>query len=253
MSVFQAAAFGVVQGITEFLPISSSAHLLLLPWFFGWPDPGLAFDVALHWGTLLGVVVYYRRDCAQMLKTIFSNSLLWKIAFATLPAVVAGVLVKDLAETAFRSPWITAGTLSGVGLLLYFADRTGRGSDTLDQLSWKKALAVGCFQALALVPGVSRSGITMSAALLFGLDRSAAVRLSFLLSIPVTLGAGLLKIGYLTNNLGNPAVITAIVASALAGFSAIHFLVMFVRNKSFTPFVVYRLLLAGVIVWFLLK
>jgi undecaprenyl-diphosphatase len=253
MTIIHAAVFGVVQGVTEFLPVSSSAHLLLLPWFFGWPDPGLAFDVALHWGTLLGVVIYYRQECLELVKGLFKESTPWKIALATVPAVVAGLLVKDLAEKAFRSPWITAGTLSGVALLLYYADWKRRDGQNFESLSWMQAMAVGCFQALALVPGVSRSGITITTALLLGLNRSAAVRLSFLMSIPVTLGACVLKINYLTANVGNPAVLTAIATSAISGFVAIHFLVTHVRHKSLTPFVVYRLLLAGVIVIFLLK
>ncbi len=253
MTVSQAIVMGVVQGITEFLPISSSAHLLLIPWFLGWDTPGLSFDVALHWGTLLGVVIYYRHDCLELVRGLRRDSLPWKIALATVPAVVIGVLVKDLAEEHFRSPWITAGTLSGVGLLLYYADRTRRDGRPFETLSWMQALAVGCFQAAALVPGVSRSGITITAALLFGLNRSAAVRLSFLMSIPVTLGAGILESGYLLDNIANPAIIAGVISSAISGFLAIKFLVSYVRSRSFAPFVVYRLLLAGVIVWFLLK
>lgn len=235
---------------------------MLLPWFFGWPDPGLAFDVALHWGTLLGVLVYYRRDCWNLLIGFFGQGPLpkplpWKIALATLPAVVAGVLVHDLAEEAFRSPWLTAGTLAGVGLLLYYADRRAGpdgGSDgEFETLPWRTAFLVGCFQALALVPGVSRSGITISAALLLGLNRSNGVRLSFLMSIPVTLGACVLKTGYLFSDQTDPAIWIAIATSAISGFLAIKFLVTYVRGRSFTPFVVYRLVLAGVIVLFLLK
>lgn len=253
MTFFQAIAFGVVQGITEFLPISSSAHLLLLPWFMGWKDPGLAFDVALHWGTLIGVVTYYRRDLWELAKSP-RNPLILKLAAATVPGAVLGLILEKHAENTLRSPWITATAMAVMGILLYSADRrSAAATHSSSEISWGQALLIGTSQGIALIPGVSRSGITISTALLLGLSRPSAVQFSFLLSIPITFGAGLLKSKYLLDNLGDPTVLAGIVSSAVAGFLAIGFLVKFVRTKSFTPFVVYRLILSGVIVWFLLR
>lgn len=257
MSALQAAIFGLVQGLTEFLPVSSSAHLVLVPFFTGWPDPGLAFDVALHWGTLLAVVIYFRRDILNIVRDAFRSlggargpeyRLPWQIAAATVPGVIAGLLLEKYAETAFRSPPLLAVTLSAMGLLLAAADRLGSKSVSLSGVTWAKALTIGICQSLALIPGVSRSGVTMTTGLFLGLEKTAAVRFSFLLSIPITLGAGLLKIDYLFANLANPQFLAGLAASAVSGFLAIHFLLNYVRSKSFMPFVVYRLALAAAIV-----
>jgi undecaprenyl-diphosphatase len=252
----QAITFGIIQGLTEFLPVSSSAHLTLLPFFTGWQDPGLAFDVALHWGTLMAVLLYFWKDVGQLVQGVlgfakgkrdFENKFPFMIALATIPGVISGVLVEKWAETIFRSPQLIMITLCLGALALYAADRYGIRKLTLSEFTWTKAFIVGLLQCLALMPGVSRSGITISTALALGFQRTDAVRFSFFLAIPITAGAGLLKIGYLLTNLNNIHVITALVASAVSGMAAIHLLLRYTRNKSFTPFVIYRFILAGAI------
>lgn len=256
MNLFEAVIYGIIQGITEFLPISSSGHLILFPWLLGWKDPGLAFNVALHWGTLLGVVIYYRKDIISLVlgfgRSLIGNKnpenvLPWKIGMATLPAALAGFVLEDAAETFFRSPWIIAIMLASVGALLFIADKKTQPNNGSFSISWFQAMMIGCAQALALVPGTSRSGITITVALFLSVNRSSAVRFSFLLSVPIILGAGIMKLDELVHNLGDPILLTAIGTSALAGYGAIHFLVKHVQTKSFTPFVIYRFLLAGFI------
>jgi undecaprenyl-diphosphatase len=256
MTLFQSTIYGIIQGLTEFLPVSSSAHLILLPVFTGWPDPGLAFDVALHWGTLAAVVLYYRHDLAVFIRGAIGslgggrapeNILPWKIAAATVPGAVIGFAIEHQAETVFRSPWVMVFTLSIMGLVLWWADRVGTKNRHLEDLSWSRAITIGFLQSLALIPGVSRSGITMTACLFLGLERTDAVRFSFLLSIPITAGAGLLKSPYLIHNAGDPTIWAGVITSAVAGFLAIHVLMTYVRTRSFTPFVVYRIALAAVL------
>ena len=256
MGIFQATVYGLVQGLTEFLPVSSSAHLILVPVFTDWPDPGLAFDVALHWGTLIAILIYFRKDILVLIAgglgalgggRTHENLLPWKIVAATIPGAIFGVLIEHKAETVFRSPWILVGTLSVMGLVLWFADKTGKKSIRLEDITWRHAIIVGVLQALALIPGVSRSGITITACLFLGLEREAAVRFSFLLALPITAGAGLLKCSYLLHNAGDVGVWVAMAVSALSGVAAIHVLITYVRTRSFTPFVVYRLLLAAAV------
>lgn len=254
MNIFQATIYGIVQGLTEFLPVSSSAHLILLPYFTGWPDPGLAFDVALHWGTLAAIVLYLRKDIVAVIwggigaltgGRAPENLLPWKIVVATVPGALFGFFFEHQAETVFRSPWILVGTMSVMGLLLWYADRTGKKTLKMEDITWTRAFIVGCLQAFALIPGVSRSGVTITTCLLLGLEREASVRFSFLLALPITAGAGLLKYKYLLHNIGDPTIGVAILVSAVAGMAAIHVLITYVRTRSFTPFVVYRLLLAA--------
>ena len=262
MTLFQALAFGIVQGLTEFLPISSSGHLILLPWFFGWEDPGLGFNVALHWGTLMGVVYYFRKDIGQLTKNTLKsikepktpeNQLPWKIALATVPAALAGFLVEDWAESVFRSPWVVALSLAVVAILLFWADRKKGSITRIEDLSWKMAILIGVGQSLALIPGVSRSGITMTVALFLGMQRETSVQFSFLLSLPIILGAGLLKGAYILHHFHDPIFWVGIVSSALSGYAAIALLLRFVRTRNFTPFVLYRLALAGLITFLLLQ
>lgn len=256
MSLTQAVFYGIVQGVTEFLPVSSSAHLVLLPWLFGWPDPGLGFDVALHWGTLAGVILYFRRDVTQMTLNFIASfrglktpehHLPWQIIVATIPGALLGLIFEEKAETIFRTPALIGLTLSGAALLLFFSDRWNNNQRTLEHLTWKDALLIGVSQGIAIVPGVSRSGITIIMGLLLGLERATAVRFSFLLSMPIILGAGLLKIDYMIANINNPIFWTGLLISASAGLAAIHFLITYVRTKNFTPFVIYRLALAALI------
>jgi undecaprenyl-diphosphatase len=254
MPFLHSLIYGAIQGLTEFLPVSSSAHLVLLPYFTGWEDPGLAFDVALHWGTLFAAVLYFRNDVIALIADAFrflggqrtpQTALPFKIAVATIPGGIIGFLFEKQAETLFRSPALLACTLSAMGVGLWAADRWGSKSKGLDGLSWAQAFAIGVAQGLAIVPGVSRSGITITAALALGLRREEAVRFSFLMLMPITLGAGLLKSKYLISNIGDASVWVALVSSFLFGIAAIHILISYVRSKSFIPFVVYRLALAA--------
>ncbi|MBI5835724.1 MAG: undecaprenyl-diphosphate phosphatase [Candidatus Eisenbacteria bacterium] len=256
---WQAVVLGAVQGLGEFLPISSSAHLILAPWFLGWRDPGLTFDVSLHLGTLLAVLLVFGKDWLLMgLAGIGARRdperarLFWQLLAATIPGAVIGLLLESRAESEFRHPLLIAGTLSLVGLLLLWADRTGRKTRNMESLGFLEALLIGLAQGLAVVPGVSRAGITMSLALAFGLTRKDAARFSFLLSTPIIAGAALLKMRHM---LQQPPHMTLILGTLVAGFVglvSIQLLLGYLRRASFTPFVVYRwVLAAGVVVWFL--
>lgn len=263
MTLLQAIVYGVIQGLTEYLPVSSSAHLVLLPVFTGWKDPGLAFDVGLHWGTLVAVLAYFRKDVIKLVMGFagylgghreYQNRLPAYLVLATVPGALLGLMFEKQAETIFRSPWILAFTLTGMGLLLLYSDRHGSKSLSLADLTWKTAIMIGLSQGLAIVPGVSRSGITITTALLVGFERADAVRFSFLLSMPIIFGAGLLKADYLLQSAGDPIIWIALCASAVSGFAAIKILIGYVRTRSFLPFVVYRILLAAVIVlWLIFK
>ncbi len=250
-----AVTLGIVQGLGEFLPISSSAHLILTPWFFGWPDPGLTFDVALHVGTLVAVVAYFWRD---LLKLVLAaprprtpdGRLAWLLVLGAIPGGLAGVLLDDLAEQAFRNPLLIAGTLSLMGLGLYFADRHGANTRREHDIGLVDALAIGTAQALAIVPGVSRSGITIAVARWRGIERAAAARFSFLLGTPLILGAAVFKLRHL---IGEPGVFTGpfiagIVAAAIVGVLSIAFVLRYLQRAGLGAFVVYRLLLAALVV-----
>jgi undecaprenyl-diphosphatase len=204
LSWFQIIWLAIIQGITEFLPVSSSGHLILMPQLFDWPDQGLAFDVAVHVGTLLAVIIYFRQDIWLMTRDWSlsivqrqptSNSrLAWMIILGTLPAVFFGFLINNSLEEALRNPILIATTTIGFGALLWWSDIKGKRERDEHTLSYRDIAIIGFAQALALIPGTSRSGITITAGLLIGLTRNAAARLSFLLSIPLILGAGLLKL-----------------------------------------------------------
>ena len=186
-----AVTLGLIQGLSEFLPISSSAHLILAPWFLGWPDPGLTFDVALHLGTLVAVAVYFWRDWIALLRAAPrprspEGRLFWLLIVGAIPGAVAGVLLDTLAEQTLRSPLLIAGTLSVLALVLFAADRWGRRNRELLDLRPADAVLIGIAQALAIIPGVSRSGITIATARGRGIDRADAARFSFLLSMPTT-------------------------------------------------------------------
>lgn len=262
MTVFQAMVLGVVQGLGEFLPISSSAHLVLAPWLFGWRDPGLAFDVALHWGTLLAVVVYFQRDLRLLawgfwgslfrstrdLRNNFHQRLVWLLAIASVPGAIVGKFFEEQAENAFRNPLLIAATLGGFGVILWIADKYGRKVTKLEGTHWWEALLIGCSQALAVIPGVSRSGSTIAAGLGLGFQRTDAARFSFLMSIPIIFGAGLVKIRHLGGDVGHAALAVGFCASAIAGFLSIRFLLRYVATRNFNIFVWYRLALTALIV-----
>ncbi|MGM0561797.1 MAG: undecaprenyl-diphosphate phosphatase [Pseudomonadota bacterium] len=261
MDILQIVVLAIVQGITEFLPISSSAHLILVPVLTGWQDQGLLMDVAVHVGTLLAVIVYFRRDVLRLIKGGSQvlglrygpdARLALQIVVATIPVVIAGFLMKDLIATELRSTTLIIATTAGFGVLLALADwraRTARGS--MPDLGWREVIVIGLAQVLALIPGVSRSGITITAALFLGLRRTEAARFSLLLSIPTILGAGTLA-GLELVRSGDAALqIDAVLAAGLAfvsALAAITAMMAWLKQASYMPFVVYRLLLAAFLV-----
>ena len=249
MPLFQAAVLGAVQGLTEFLPVSSSAHLALFPWCLGWQDPGLAFDVSLHLGTLLGLLVYFWKDLRVLVAGEERGRWLKILAVGTVPGAAAGLLLKKHAETTFRSPALIASALIAAALLLAWADRRA-GKRTLSEFTASAAFLIGVAQAFAVIPGVSRSGITICVALLLGFDRLSAARFSFLLSIPIIAGAGLVEVPKLAHSmLSLPFMATGFLASSVFGFIAIVFLIRLLKTRSYMPFVIYRILLGGLIFW----
>jgi len=260
--MFQAFILGLVQGLGEFLPISSSAHLILTPWLFHWPDPGLGFDVALHWGTLVSAVIYFRNDLQLIIKgfwhSLFQSTrdlqnniyqkLSWLLIIASVPGAVIGKLLESSAETTFRNPLLIAGTLAVMGLILYGADVYGRKQKNLDRITKWDALWLGFSQALAVIPGVSRSGATMTLGLSLGFKRGDAARFSFLMLIPISFGAGLLKFKEFTNGVTTPELIIGFLTSTVVGYLAIKFLLNYLSRSSFKIFAWYRLALAALIV-----
>jgi undecaprenyl-diphosphatase len=251
----------IIQGATEFLPISSSGHLILVPFLTGWADQGLAIDVAAHLGTLLAVLVYFWRDVWRMLiglrrllrgRLDDGGRLMLFLLAATVPALAGGFLVDKYFSDALRNPQIVAWTLIGFGLVLYLADRIGMTVNEVKHMSLAQALVIGLAQVLAFIPGTSRSGITMTAARLLGFQRGEAARFSFLLSIPAISAAGLWKGRELIT--GSDAAMLESAAltlafSAIVGFLAIAFLMAWLRRAGFAPFVVYRVLLGGLLLW----
>lgn len=266
MNQFHAALLGALQGITEVLPISSSGHLILIPRIFGWPESGLTFDVALHLGTMLALCAYFWRDIVELTFNFFGSlnskgprtaqqRLPFYIIAGTIPAAVVGKMFEDTIESVFRSnPLLIAAFLIGFGLILAFADTMGAKRWKIDKITLGSAIMVGIAQCLALIPGVSRSGITITAALMLGYNRETAARFSFLLSLPIVAGAALLKLGHLVKY-GIPAGETAplligVATSAILGYASVAFLLKYVQRNSLYLFVWYRLAAgAAVIVW----
>jgi len=272
MDILQSIVLGTVQGLGEFLPISSTAHLVLVPYFFKWEDPGLAFDVALHSGTLVAVLGYFWKDWMEIIKVAISHlkskiknqksklqiknknlgkydsKLLWLLIIATIPGALAGYFLEDYAATVLRSPLVIAFTLSFVGIILYLADKYLKHRKEINQITVVDSILIGIAQAVAIIPGVSRSGATMTAGLLAGLSREGAAKFSFLMSTPIILGATLAQIGSILENNFNPTVlIVGVVSSAVSGYLAISFLLKFIKKFGFVFFVWYRVLLALVI------
>ena len=262
MTELQVIVLAIVQGLTEFLPISSSGHLVLVPAFLGWADQGLAFDVAVHFGSLIAVLVFFRKDVHGLLrggvqvlganvKTIESRMALG-IGLGTIPAAIAGLLFADWIAANLRSPTVIVYTLSGYAILMVLADRYGRKSREIASVQIKDAVLVGLAQALALVPGTSRSGITISAAMALGFERQDAARFSFLLAVPVILLATLYSLyGLLTSNIavawGQLAI--GVLVSAIVAYLSIEFFMRFVSRIGLLPFAIYRLILAAVILY----
>ena len=256
MDYLHAILLALVQGLTEFLPISSSAHLILLPRLLGWADQGLAFDVAVHIGTLTAVVAYFRHDVSCLLRAWIKSCarrqlstearLAWLVLLGTVPVAVAGLLFHDVIESSLRSPLLIAATTIGFGLLLGLSDSRGQKIRSEYTLRVTDVLWIGIAQALALIPGTSRSGITMTAALALGLTRSAAARFSFLLSVPVILMAG----GYESLQLLQQAepvawdsLVLGTVAAGVSAYLSIHFFMRLIEKVGMLPFVIYRLVL----------
>ncbi len=259
MTIFQAIVLGIVQGLTEFLPVSSSAHLALTPWLLGWKDPGLAFDVALHFGTLITVLWFFRSEWAaliasaiRMIRTRRVNSPSEKrvlfLILATIPGAIGGLLLEEKAETTFRSPTLIALNLIMMGIILWVVDRIGKQERDLDSMNWKQAVTIGFAQVCALVPGVSRSGATITAGRALGFHRESAAVFSFLMSMPITAAAVVLKGPDVlrAGNLG-AEVIVGVLAAALSSWLAIAVLLRYVSRHSYGIFGIYRIV-AGLIV-----
>jgi|SRR5690606_24371791 undecaprenyl-diphosphatase len=262
MDVIQAIVLALVQGLTEFLPVSSSAHLLLVPIFADWPDQGLAFDVALHVGSLIAVVLYFRAEIGRMIYAWIrslthrefneDSRLAWGVIFATIPVCVAGLLLKDIVANAMRSPLVVAGGLIVFGVVLAWADWRRREERTEYQMTKWDIFYIGCAQALALIPGTSRSGITLTAGLLLGLTREAAARFSFLLSIPVIVLAGMMESYELIQaevSVDWMAMGVGTLVSGISAYLCIHYFLNFIKRIGMQPFVVYRILLGLLLLW----
>jgi undecaprenyl-diphosphatase len=303
MDFIQSIILGIVQGLSEFLPISSSGHLVILPWIFHWQDQGLAFDVALHLGTLLAVLAYFRKEWMMMFKAMlfqknikeeekelsvskqgkksqisnlksqiclvkylqskfnrvnskfqnpnyyqqFNRQLFFFILLASIPGAFFGWLFQSQAENIFRSsPLLIVFTLSGAAFFLWWFDKKGKKEKFLKNLNWHAALFIGFSQALAIIPGVSRSGVTITAALALGFERKTVAKFSFLLAAPIIFGAGLVKIPSLinNNNINFSVLLIGILTSAIAGFLAIKYLLRYLETRSYNIFVYYRIILA---------
>ena len=260
IDLLKAVVLGIIQGLTEFLPISSSAHLRIFPELFGWGDPGAAFTAVIQIGTELAVLIYFRKDIWRI-GSAWVRSLLqpkyrgtidarmgWYIIVGSLPIVVLGVLLKDIIENGFRNLWIIGTALIVMGVVLGIADRIGRTDRPLGKLTMKDAVLMGAAQAMALIPGVSRSGATISMGRFLGFEREAATRFAFLLAIPAVVGAGIFELREIPNGhntYGWGPTITATVVSFVVGYAAIAWLLRYVSTRSYTPFVIYRILLGA--------
>ena len=270
--IWQAILLGFLQGLTEFLPISSSAHLILLPWFAGWDSLGILFDVFLHAGTLLAIICYFRLEVRDLLLETWElfrpnpqkdkgdnrHKLVPALIIGTVPGGLAALLFRDIIEGYARVPVVTVVTLSVFGFLLWWADRAGKKNMDFNRIGWKVGLLVGIAQAAALIPGVSRSGITISMALFLGFSRRDSARFSFLLSLPILIlatckGALELMMAPEASQAGAGALAVGAAISFLTGFLCIKFFLKYLEKRSFTPFVIYRFLLAGVILFFLVS
>ena len=256
MTPFEAVFLGVLQGITEFLPISSSGHLVLAEYFLGLSETSLSFDVALHVGTLVSVLTYFWKDWWKMAgsfvrhgdEAVAYRKLFFFLIAGTIPGALAGFFLEGFVGTVFRSPWVVVATLSSVAFLLYLGERLARHERGFKSVGLRDAIIVGCAQAVAIIPGVSRSGITMTAGLLLGFERTAAARFSFLLSAPIIAGAGFYQFIKLMDGeagVWGPEYIWGFLSSVISGYLVIAFLMRYLVSHTFYPFVWYRLVLAA--------
>ena len=283
MEIVTAVVMGMIQGLTEFLPISSSALLILVPWVFGWNPECMIFDVSLHLGTAIAILAYFWRDWIALAREVIrgvaegsplgnaQRKLAWFLVLGTLPAMVVGLAFEKYVEQKFRSPLISVVTLIVFALLIYVAERMSKLNRSLEGIDLADSLWIGASQALALVPGVSRSGITISAGLLRGFDRGSAARFSFLLATPVIVGAALLQGWHLAKIARHPELAAAtgaltsaggikwtvlasgVVSAVIVGFFCIRYFLRYIQNNSFLPFVIYRVVLALVVLIFYLR
>jgi undecaprenyl-diphosphatase len=260
LDFLKAIALGVLQGLTEFLPISSSAHLRIFPELFGWGDPGAAFTAVIQIGTELAVLIYFRKDIWRIGSTwvmsLFKPELRgtldcrmgWYIIVGSMPIVLLGIALKDVIEQDFRNLWIIGTTLIVLGVILGVADRVGRTDRTIESMNLKHSVLLGLAQACALVPGVSRSGATISMGRFLGYDREAATRFAFLLAIPAVVGAGLFELPEIPhgdNAFGPLPTLVATIVSFVVGYAAIAWLLRYVSTRSYLPFVIYRIVLGS--------
>jgi len=258
MTVFQAIVLGVVQGLSEFLPISSSAHLALTPWVFGWQDPGLAFDVALHLGTLIALVWFFWQEWVTLFGAFLgivrkrrieteSEQRFAFVAVATVPGAVAGYVLKDYAETIFRSPALIGTMLIVMGVVLWLIDRAAPQERSIATMRWKDAIIIGLAQMFAIIPGVSRSGSTITAGRALHLSREAAAVFSFLMSLPIITAAVVFEGRHAIRGGVDVSLVAGLVASALSGWLAISVLLKFVARHSYGVFAAYRVVVGAAV------
>ena len=259
MSIIQSIVLGIVQGVGEFLPISSSAHLVLVPYLFGWEESGLAFDVALHFGTLLAVLAIFFKDWWNLFmgavrkvtkkEDSTENKMFWYLVIATIPGALVGFILDDVIENVFRKQiWLIALALAVMGVLIYIGDKWAskhyKKETTFDKISLKQAFIVGCSQALAVIPGFSRSGTTILTGRLMGISKEAVTKFTFLLSVPIIFGATILKVGDLTFSI---EVVVGVLTSFVVGVLSIKFLLSYIKKHDFSVFAFYRVILALIV------
>ncbi len=262
MDLLQSIILGAIQGITEFFPVSSTAHLVLLPWFFSWTDQGLPFNVALHMGSLIAIIYYFWRDWILIIKEFLQSVLKGSfegrpngktglyLVIATVPGALAGLLFEEYAAGLLRHPLSIAFSLSFFGVILYFSDRVSKKNKTVGEMNIVDCIIIGLSQALAIIPGVSRAGITITGAMFRNLNREEAAKFSFLLGAPLIAGAGVFEARHLEYSaVMSVPFIAGVLASAVFAFLAIKYLLRFLRRSSYTVFVIYRLGLAVLIVF----
>jgi len=267
MTILQSLILGIIQGLTEFLPISSSAHLVIVPYLLGWEIPAqeaFIFDVLVQLGTLLAVIVYFRKDLYKIIIAVIDGLIHkhpfsepaarmgWLLVLATIPAIVAGVLFKDPVERAFGSPLATGLLLFGTAALLVIAELVGKRNRQIENTSWMDALIIGLFQVISLLPGISRSGSTISGGMIRNLERPSAARFSFLMSVPVMIGAGTLAVFDLIRlpNFSNqlPTLIIGFITAAVVGYLSIRWLLAYLVNRKLYPFAIYCSVVALLII-----
>jgi undecaprenyl-diphosphatase len=253
ISYLQAIVLGAVQGLAEFLPISSSAHLILVPWLLKWQDPGLAFDVALHLGTLVALLIYYRDEWIAMARSVAGGQaaerrLLQLLIVASVPGAIIGLAFEKQAETTFRSPLLIAIAMAVLAVLLWLFDKLSPQKRTMSEMTYWDALVIGFSQALAIIPGVSRSGATITMARAVGVERGDSANFSFLMATPIIAGAGLVEARKLIHEGLDWTVGLAFISAAVFGLIAIAFLIRYVRTRNYVVFAVYRLLVAALVI-----